>query len=164
MPTLQALMYIEGNDQTGRPIWNYPQETRHPGKDAKLDRVIQLNCGEVHTHASYKATRTWENFNSHGTKMIVLSDKLWSIANNSKGFANESKSIIRNNLGLYKCSNIRVLARNLQFRLLGPNWEFRSFGARGFRGLLLRPQMGFRVLAIWHLKGSRIDLRQMFVM
>ena len=76
MPTLQALMYIEGNDQTGRPIWNYLQETRHPGKDAKLDRVIQLNCGEVHTHASYKATRTWENFNSHGTKMIVLSDKL----------------------------------------------------------------------------------------
>ena len=47
-----------------------------PGKGAKLDRVIQLNCGEVRTHASYKTTRTWENFNNRGTKMILLSDKL----------------------------------------------------------------------------------------
>ena len=81
-----------------------PQELWHPGKDAKLDRVIQLNCGEVRTHASYKATRTWENFNNRGTKMILLSDELWSIANNSKSFANGSKLIIRNNLGFYKHS------------------------------------------------------------
>ena len=70
-----------------------PQEPWHPEKDAKLDRVIQLNFGEVCTHASYKATRTWENFNNGGTKMILLSDELGSIANNSKSFTNGSKSI-----------------------------------------------------------------------
>ena len=32
--------------------------------------------------------------------MILLSDELWSIANNSKSFANGSKLIVRNNLGL----------------------------------------------------------------
>ena len=32
--------------------------------------------------------------------MILLSDELWSIANNSKSFANGSKLILRNNLGL----------------------------------------------------------------
>ena len=53
-----------------------------------------------YTHASYKTTTTWENFNNWGTEMILLSDKLWSIANNSKSFTNGSKSIIWNNLGL----------------------------------------------------------------
>ena len=86
-----------------------PQEPWHPGKDAKPDRVIQLNCGEVRTHASYKATRTWENFNNQGTKMILLSDELWLIANNSKSFANGSKSITRSNLGLYKLSDIYLI-------------------------------------------------------
>ena len=86
-----------------------PQEPWHPGKGAKLDRVIQLNYGEVHTHASYKTTRTWENFNNRGTKMILLSDELWSIANNSKSFANGSKSMIRNNVGLYKHSDIYII-------------------------------------------------------
>ena len=37
--------------------------------------------------------------------MILLSDELSLIANNSKSFANGSKSIIRNNLGLYNRSN-----------------------------------------------------------
>ena len=83
-----------------------PQKPWHPGKDAKPDRVIQLNCGEVRTHASYKTTRTWENFNNRGTKIIILSDKLWSIANNSNSFAKASKSIIKNNLVLYKLSDI----------------------------------------------------------
>ena len=86
-----------------------PPEIWHPGKDAKPDCVIQLNCGEVYTHASYKSTRTWENFNNGGTKMILLSDELWSIANNSKSFANGSKLIIRNNLGLYKRSDIYLI-------------------------------------------------------
>ena len=63
------------------------QEPWHPGKDAKPDRVIQLNCGEVRTHASYKTTRTWENFNNRGEKMFLLLDELWLIANNSKSFA-----------------------------------------------------------------------------
>ena len=38
--------------------------------------------------------------------MILLSDELWVIANNSKSFANEKKSIIRNDLGLCKHSEI----------------------------------------------------------
>ena len=37
--------------------------------------------------------------------MILLSDELWLTANNSKGFANGSKPIIRN-LGLCKRSEI----------------------------------------------------------
>ena len=41
-----------------------PQEPWHPGKDAKLDCIIHLNHGEVGVHASYKSTRTWENFNN----------------------------------------------------------------------------------------------------
>ena len=82
-----------------------PQEPWHHEKDAKPDHVIQLNCRWVCTYTSYKTTRTWENFNNQETKMILLSDELWSIANNSKSFANKSKSILRNNLSLYKCSN-----------------------------------------------------------
>ena len=35
-----------------------PDAAGHPGKGAKLDCVIQLNCGEVLTHASYNTTRT----------------------------------------------------------------------------------------------------------
>ena len=47
-----------------------PQEPchRNPGKGAKPDHVIQVNCGELRTHASYKTTRTRENFNNRGTK------------------------------------------------------------------------------------------------
>ena len=47
-----------------------------PGKDAKLDHRIQLNCGEMHTHGSYKTIRTWQSFNNQGTKTILLSDEL----------------------------------------------------------------------------------------
>ena len=91
------------------PFGTMPQEPWHPGKDAKPDHVIQLNCGEVRTHANYKTTRTWENFNHGGTKMILLSNELGSIANNSKSFANGSKSVIRNNLGLYKLPDICLI-------------------------------------------------------
>ena len=91
------------------PFGTMPQEPWHPGKGAKPDRVVQLNCGEVCTHASYKTTRTWENFNNQETKMILLSDEPWLIANNSKSFANGSKSIIRNNLGLWKHSEIYLI-------------------------------------------------------
>ena len=31
-----------------------PQEPWHPGKGAKLDHVIQLNCREAQTHVNYK--------------------------------------------------------------------------------------------------------------
>ena len=85
-----------------------PKEPWLSGKYAKPDCVIQLSCGEVHTHASYKASRTWENFNNQVTKMILLSEQPWSIANNSKSFANGSKSII-NNLDLYKHSDIYLI-------------------------------------------------------
>ena len=85
------------------------QEPWHPGKDDKPDRVIQINWGEVRTHTSYKATRIWETVNNQETKMILLSDELWSIANNSKSFENGSKSIIRNNLGLYKHADIYLI-------------------------------------------------------
>ena len=85
-----------------------PHEPWHPGKGAKPDRIIQLNCGEMHTHASYKTNRTWENFNNQETKMIILSDELWLIANNFKGFANGSKSMIRN-FGLCKRTEIYLI-------------------------------------------------------
>ena len=53
MLTLQSLTYIEGNDQTGEPVWNYATGTQTSWEDSKPDWVIQLNCGEVRTHASY---------------------------------------------------------------------------------------------------------------
>ena len=65
------------------PFETMPQEPWHSRKDAKLDHVIQVNCREVHTHANYKATKTWENFNNWGVKMILFSDELWSITNDS---------------------------------------------------------------------------------
>ena len=48
--------------ELGGPFGTMPQEPLHSEKGAKPDCVIQLNCGEVCTHASYKTTRTWENF------------------------------------------------------------------------------------------------------
>ena len=80
--TLQALVYIEGKDQTGRSIWNYAIGTLTSWKRAERDCVIQLNCREVCTYVSYKTTRTWENFIKQGTEMILqlrlaYGDELW---------------------------------------------------------------------------------------
>ena len=36
------------------PFGTMPQEPWHPEKGAKPDCIIQLNCGEVHTHAVLK--------------------------------------------------------------------------------------------------------------
>ena len=36
----------------------------HPGKGAKPDSIIQLNCREVRTLAIHEATRTWGSFNN----------------------------------------------------------------------------------------------------
>ena len=58
------------------PFGTMPQEHRHPEKGAKPDRVIQFNHREVRTHAGYKTTRTWGNFNNCGTKMNLFSDEL----------------------------------------------------------------------------------------
>ena len=54
MLTLQSLTYIEGNNQTSGPIWNYATGTLTSWKGCQPDCVIHLNCGEVHKHASYK--------------------------------------------------------------------------------------------------------------
>ena len=87
------------------PFGTMPQESWHPGKGAKPDHVIELNCGELHTHI----TRTWNNFSNQGTKKVLLSDELRLIANNSKSFAIGNNSIIRNNLGLSKCSETNLI-------------------------------------------------------
>ena len=49
-------MYIEGNNRTepAGPFGTVPQEPWHAGQGAKPDHVIQLTCGEVCSHASYK--------------------------------------------------------------------------------------------------------------
>ena len=76
----------------------YPNTLSRTRHNAKLDRVIQLNCGEVRTYVSCKTTRTQESFNHRGTKMFLLSDELWLITNNSKRIANGGKSISLSNL------------------------------------------------------------------
>ena len=91
------------------PFKTMPHEPWHRGKSAKPDRVIQLNCEEVRTRASYKTTRTWKNLNNGATKMILPSKELWLIANNYKSFADGSKTIIRNNLSLCKHSKIYLI-------------------------------------------------------
>ena len=49
-------------------------------------------------------------------KMILLSDELWLIVNNSKSFANRSMLIIRNNLGLCKHSEIYLTSKFRTFK------------------------------------------------
>ena len=71
MLALQALAYIEGNDRNGGPIWNYATGSLTCWKGAQPDRVIQLNCGEVRTHASYKKTE-------HGRTSTTEEQKLSS--------------------------------------------------------------------------------------
>ena len=67
---------IEVNDQTTGAFGTMPQEPQNPGKCVKPDHAIQLNCGEMCTRASYKTTRTRENFNNQGIKMILLSGEV----------------------------------------------------------------------------------------
>ena len=88
-----------------------PQEPWLSRMAAKPDHVIQLNCGEVRTYANYKTTRTRENFHNRGTQIILLSDELWLINNNSQSFANGSKPVKRNNLGL--CKRFEIYLRTL---------------------------------------------------
>ena len=102
------------------PFGTMSQEPWHPGNGAKLDCIIQLNYREVYTNASCITSRTWENLNNWGTKMILLSDTLWLIANNSKSFVNGNKSLIRNNLGLCKYPEIYPIL-NFQKHCHGSN-------------------------------------------
>ena len=69
---LHANTSIPGIYWRERPKRQAHLELWHPGKGGKPVRVIQLNCGEVRTHVSYKTIRTWQNFNNWGTKMILL--------------------------------------------------------------------------------------------
>ena len=82
-----------------------PKEPWHTGKP---DCIIQLNCTEVPANVSYKTIRTWQNFNNRGTK-IIISEELWLIASSFKSFANESMSIIKNNLDLCKHFEIYLI-------------------------------------------------------
>ena len=78
MLAIQTLMYIilkEMIKPTGT-FGTMPQEPQNPGKCVKPDHAIQLNCGEMRTRASYKTTRTRENFNNQGIKMILLSGEV----------------------------------------------------------------------------------------
>ena len=60
------------------------------------------------------------NKNDYAT---MLSDELWLIVNNSKSLAKGSKSIITNNLGLYKHSEF-----NFQKHCYGSNGKKNKFG------------------------------------
>ena len=104
---LEVHIYRAKTTELAGPLGTIPQEPWHPGKGAKPHHII--NYDKVHTHTSYKTTKTWENFNNKGIKMILLSNKLWLIANNSKSFANGSKSVIRNNLCLCNCSDMYLI-------------------------------------------------------
>ena len=88
------------------PFGTMPQEPWHPEKGAKPDCIIQLNCGEVHTHAVLKPGNGGVQPRK---KMILLSHELWLVSNNSNSFAMRSKSIIRSNLGLCKHSEIYLI-------------------------------------------------------
>ena len=54
-------------------------ELYHKNPDI-LERVLNWialsNSTAGSVHPSYKTTRTWDNFNKQGTKMILLSEKL----------------------------------------------------------------------------------------
>ena len=104
---------LKEESELASPFGTMPQEPRLPGKCAKLDHVIQLNCRELCTHRSYKITRAWENFNNRGTKVIFLWEELWLISSNCKSFGNGSNSIARNNLGLCEHPNAGVYPVNI---------------------------------------------------
>ena len=87
---------MKETNQTVGPFGIMPQESWHPGKGAKPNRVIQLNYGEVRNHAIYKARFINQNMGElqqKRTKKILLSDELWLIANSSKGFEIWNKSM-----------------------------------------------------------------------
>ena len=107
MLTFQDLTYIEGNDWTTIPFGNIPQKCWQPGKDATPDQIIQstvVKCAPMQV-----VNQSMGQLQQQGTKMSLLSDELWLITNNSKSFANRGKSIIRNDLGLCKHSEIYLI-------------------------------------------------------
>ena len=77
--------------------------------------------------------------------MILLTVELWLLANNSKNFGNTSKSIIKNNLGLCKNSEI-YLIYNFQKHCYGSNGKEIEFNSQihciQFNSLFLIPNFG----------------------
>ena len=67
---------MEGNNQTDKPFGTIPQKPWHPGRGAKPDCIIHLNCREVCIHASHKTIRKWESFNNRGTNMVFLTQTI----------------------------------------------------------------------------------------
>ena len=53
---VEATRILKETTKPMGPFGTMPQEPWHPGKGGKPDCIIQLNCGEAHTHASYKTT------------------------------------------------------------------------------------------------------------
>ena len=107
MLRFQALTYTEGIDRTGGPIQNYATGTLTSWKRCQTgSRYPTEPRGSVHPCKLLNNQNMGEL--NQGTKMILLSDKLW-IPNNPQKFANGSKSIIRNNLGLCKSSEIYLI-------------------------------------------------------
>ena len=90
---------LKETPETAGPFGTMPQKPWHPGKRAKPERVLQLNCRVVRTYSSYKTTRTWENFNEQKWSSFQTTYDKELI---TKSFAERSKTIIRNNLGLCK--------------------------------------------------------------
>ena len=108
MQTLQVLKYIKGYNRLAGPFGTMPQEPWHPGKGAKPDHVIQLIAGNCAPMQVIKQPEHGRTSTTDKQKLIIFSDKLWLIANNSNSLS-RSKSIIRNNLGLCKCSEIYLI-------------------------------------------------------
>ena len=69
MLTLQALMYIERNDQTGRTIWNYATGTQTPSKgpDTMLYRIL-LSISIVEKYASMQVVKQPEQWKASTTE------------------------------------------------------------------------------------------------
>ena len=65
--------------------------------------------GGLHSCKFIKQPEHGRTSTTKDQKSPPLSDKLWLIANNCKSFANRSKSIIRNNLGLCKRSEMYLI-------------------------------------------------------
>ena len=75
MLTLQALAYIEGNNQTGGPIWNYTTGTLTSWKGAEPDSIIQSTAGKCtpmqvikqpeHQQTSTNGRQKWSSFQTN---------------------------------------------------------------------------------------------------
>ena len=96
-----------------QPNWQAHLELCHMNPDI-LEQVLKqipLSNSIAGKWAHMQVIKQTEHgrISNRGTKMILLSDEPWLIANNSKSFVNGSKSIIRNKLSLCKHSQIYLI-------------------------------------------------------